>query len=365
MEILEISAHSLNSLESRKISELPQITRLSSDDLFIISKIENDIINILQYPILNNEALYNRFLQHLVDKAVQQGIAESTVSQLLENIKRSTYKIKYEDLADKFFHDISADLHLSSMAYEDMYDYSRLGHRHNYSNVTVQTYYSDNVIGEISTVNSSGLVQVIEIGTPEISVKTPTYDVGEVKFIAVPNLQQKSITDPDFDGWVYADGKKYSKTKFPDAWEMFKTLDGSTDTQFVVPSLNNFIKPVTTSRDDRSQIELIPYKNHLPEHTHTIDNSQYSGFNKKMSITVKYPYYGADLVYQSETGSASIHTGYTSKISKMKINTNIKIDSSKIKSVSTKTKEMTYNEDESYPPYYNIPVMIYIGIPVA
>jgi len=63
-----------------------------------------------------------------------------------------------------------------------------------------------------------------------------------MKFLARDG-RQVDINSPTFDGWVFADGGRYSKSVFPEAYEAFKSVAGSDANSFVVPAISGFVRP--------------------------------------------------------------------------------------------------------------------------
>lgn len=63
-------------------------------------------------------------------------------------------------------------------------------------------------------------------------------EIGAVKYLARRNPVAVDVSAADFDGWVYADGARYSGSDFPSAARVF----GGSST-FAVPDLRRFAKP--------------------------------------------------------------------------------------------------------------------------
>ena len=118
--------------------------------------------------------------------------------------------------------------------------------------------------------------KVIDVnGTRDVELKMPEFEkpvyrldsIGDVKFLGVNNRAQINYTSNSFDGWVYANGARYPKSQFPEAYEIYKTMSGSDSTSFVVPVISNFIQPFSDITSE-NVLSVVPFQNHLRSHTH-------------------------------------------------------------------------------------------------
>ena len=118
--------------------------------------------------------------------------------------------------------------------------------------------------------------------------------MGEVKFLAVPNRDQKSYLADDFDGWVYADGSKYPRATFPKAYALYQGLPGSTPTAFAVPRLDNFLTP-NPGTYMTDAMRSIAWQNRLPAHRHDdINSSQLTTSIGNIKLQVTFPVFGGN-----------------------------------------------------------------------
>lgn len=104
-----------------------------------------------------------------------------TLSRIPEEIAKS-YKISFAELSAKLVSDMKTALHLSSMAFQDVEDYSKITHKHNYSKVKVYPYTNDpnlRSIGSISVDENSYELRIPDF--PEIPYDGPR--IGEIKMI--------------------------------------------------------------------------------------------------------------------------------------------------------------------------------------
>lgn len=105
--------------------------------------------------------------------------------------------------------------------------------------------------------------------------------LGQLKLVAYKNKQSisglvfnnllnayelDSVDRTAFNGWVYADGAKYSKASFLKAYNKFSDKDSNT---FTVPNINDFIKTVNFAQ----QAQFIEQYNAIIQHSHEINAS--------------------------------------------------------------------------------------------
>ena len=192
-----IQSPDLSILIGKKISQLLHTDRMLSDTVFLLSRKEND-----QY--------YSK-------------------------------SIDYNSLLYQIAEDISSYLHLSSMAFREHWEYSKVNHTHDYNYAVCNPTYelSDfpdktkvSCICEILTSNSA-TNNVVSVFYPpyEEPPRTPPY-IGEVMLMGrhwekSPYQIQTDILNGTFDGWVYADGGTYSSmTNHYDFSEAFTYFGG-------------------------------------------------------------------------------------------------------------------------------------------
>lgn len=106
-------------------------------------------------------------------------------------------------------------------------------------------------------------------------------NIGQLAHIARKNMPSYAIdflgtgtqADPyslkpnsdEFNGWVLADGKYYSKDSFPDAWNVFATDRG--ESYFRIPCIDDFIK---ANANAQTYVEE-QHSSTIVDHCHKID----------------------------------------------------------------------------------------------
>ena len=186
------------------------------------------------------------------------------------------------------------------------------------------------------------------------------YEVGEVKLLAVSNRKQIAYTDPEFDGWVYMDGKTYPKSLFPAAYELYKGLQGSTLTSFAVPTMNRFFTP-NPGAYETDAMRKTEWRNRLPQHRHVIDQSQFNNAdfsNIECNVKMGYNIGGKD------KAAKTLHVRYQKKLGSKTLYTT-EVDFTGVNAAATVTILSADRQCESYPEHLAIPAMVFIGVPAA
>lgn len=216
---------SVLSKESRKVSELPNVDRLLSSDIFV---------------------------------------AESDSGY-------SGFKFAYGDLVGDLAARFRERMSLGSMACKETWEYSEIGHAHDYTKTAVTPFYGTEH-GVIATcvVSDAKSSSEMSIGLPEIELpKYEPYRIGDVALFARSGVLSVDVGSSEFSGWVYADGKEYRKSMFPSAYEAFKSLPGSGLDKFVVPVISGFLKPNPgTEFVNGSYLSAVQWRNQTPQHSH-------------------------------------------------------------------------------------------------
>lgn len=250
-------------------------------------------------------------------------------------------------------------LHLSSMAYQDVEDYSKITHKHDYSKVKVYPYINDPELRSVGNISVDGKPYEIRVpDLPEISYDGP--QIGEIKMIwaqTFGHLQfvglYTDVEDRKFNGWVPCDGKEYKKSDFPEAFEYFRT-QYDTET-FHVPLLSNFFCG-NYGNETEDQLKEFPEQIGIGEHSHNGISDFNAGESLELCATVSIPTTrsaGKEPYCHSGGGK---QTGYlTEFVCDIDITGNKKIQYTGGQSDYTKT------DDEPHPTYNDIPVLVYIG----
>jgi hypothetical protein len=152
--------------------------------------------------------------------------------------------------------EISSILKLSSMAFMDKDDYSKVSHDHNYNYmVCVPSYKKSDFkdpsqiscICDVSSYNGDGGVNVVSILYPPLVFPELEHpEIGEFRVFATEQKRdsdiQASINNGTFDGWVFVNGREYTKTtRYYDFSEAYKVFNGSGN-KFTVPLFRDFLK---------------------------------------------------------------------------------------------------------------------------
>lgn len=315
----------ISEIESRKISQLENRNKLEKTD---IVEFERDVFDNVWKKIVHN-----------------------------------TYQISCSDFADSISSQMN--LNLSSMAYENKYNYSPINNKHDYSYVVIKPNYSENE-NEIATFNITGIrsSEIIKVyNKPDSEQKiVPLYKVGDIRMFINKTKDNNSTSTPDFDGWVYTDGARYNRRDFPEAYELFKTLDGSDDSSFVVPKFNSFFRANPGNITNENQLSSIPYKNMLPEHTHTsADFSQISSDTLEQKLTLKL-----DSALTGISDGKRVHEGFSGTVQSYLSVFSINVLDSNVKFTFNRTSNPIFNGDtltetETYPKHVLVQSMVYIG----
>ena len=133
----------------------------------------------------------------------------------------SSYSISYEDFIDGIGDIIIKNMKLGSMAVESSANYSLTSHEHDYeyNKLSVKSKSGNNIkICELST--STGWY---EIYSKHTTLNQDNLYIGQLKFLYRKNkMEDIDIDSPDFDGWIYPDGREYDITRFPELYEILQ-----------------------------------------------------------------------------------------------------------------------------------------------
>lgn len=317
-----------------------EITELLSGDMFLISQ---PIHNYMNREFTSNHLTYNT---------------------LSSNIHKHYLRTYGEE----------GLLVFGSMAYELSEDWSKIVHHHNYTSVIVKSNYDNQVSNELfATVYISADNNVktqIPLYHPKLK---PSYQIGELKFVAWPRLKPIDTDNisPDFDGWVYPDGRLLSKSRFSKAYNYFLNSYGDeTDTHFRIPDIHQFIKAPAYSSDANRLITQQNQTNVLKNHYHNINNVH---FNQTLTASLSV----LSVAVNEDGGrwdrsdpekdnyvSHFIISAYENTTSGKQRYQDIPLLISadiQIKQVHSSEILDAVDDSETYPKYNDIPVLMYVG----
>lgn len=351
---------------SQKLSQIERIASLSASDIFVLDRItRGDKANVVILDELEKDAAELECIIALEDNF-------DTFSEgkfLLNEVQRSisyiklfnSHKVSYGILSD--YLEVSSTVSgLGTMSMRDKSEYSKYDHSHGDSYSLTQVFpiqKSGDPLATFDISNSEGSKSITIYQPHADVVESRKYSIGEIKLIARANYDAIDINSSQFDGFVYADGKTYSKSDFPSAWQTFSS--GRTATQFKVPVMEHFIKLVN-SVDTNVNGQKVDFYNYMPAHKHEdINNIQIHNYTKSIEIDVKMV--GNNVGSGTSGVAKAVHTGYTKHEDNDKYrlqHLSIDLGDQSIASYATVTKDMP-SEVESKPKHYRIPCLIYIG----
>ncbi len=303
------------------------------------------------------------------------------------------YSLTYGNLSADLSVKLNQLLGFKSMAQELSIDWAFSSHLHNYSKLTVEPLYGVDgpVAGrtaDVSTIfnltvsDETNTQKTYSIAMPVEELKLPdVYKIGEMRFLALPQSKLTEIgsvyfggalgteTNPrgfprdDFDGWVYADGKFYTKDAFPEAYELYKDMvSPRRPNTFKVPDFSTFVtaNPNTAGNGLGRQGPTLGLK----PHAHTVSsagNSSFSGGKLNVNCTISCYSTGG---YSSTTGyQAHSSSGNTERkpITALTCTADMSKFELSLADRSTNTVGSASATTEIYPTFNFIPAMVYIG----
>ena len=325
-------------------------------------------------------------------------------------------KLTYSSLSSRVLHDISARLNFNTMAYKEAWEYSLKSHEHDYSLVDVfpqymssevidqyrrdwqytaaqvQSYASNphsmkEWIGTVAIWQTSSICigndsrgraiwqdRYVEISTDIYMphVIFPRYaqpDIGEVRFLARNSCSASNanglVYDAEHTGyWAYPRGQTIacSTNQFQDACKMYgnQSKNGQ-DTSFTIPCLSNFIKfnPCTQAANAMQKFD---YQVGIAQHTHPIDNTFGSDIGSQRIILTSEFLCKPNAGYKD--GKHAIHSNGNASLTNNYVYPALSIDTNctyNLKAAASITRDAGTNNEEAYPTYNDLPVLIYIG----
>lgn len=230
-------------LQTKRILDLPSISSLGDNDLFIVEEVE----------------------------------------------EIETNSITYKDLLRNIINDLTSELDIHTMAFECSACYSLSDHQHvgDYTFLSVEQhlvgerYVFGDTIMMISAFNDNNECEVFDIKSPEVEIRDVNKPViGTLKFVYHKNgdviqTNQDLVDDEDFDGWLYPNGDTIhveDPSRFSEFVRAFS--GGQTGEEIVLPDFSGFFKPYPGKLS--SVADVIPQHLEIGEHQHEIDKMEIS-----------------------------------------------------------------------------------------
>ena len=318
----------------------------------------------------------------------------------------TSYKISYENFRQYVVQNLSAYIGLGNMAFKDSNEYSKFSHSHNYSdffffpsygpqsnNNEYKTPEQCQALGQFTIINyfpgeNISCVNNISVCMPSrkvISVdETLSYEphlIGDIQMLGIccdfqtyltayrkytlknyGNKKNIDINDDSFDGFVIPNGTTFncSRNDFQDACIAYSNTKDPFATSFTVPDINTFVKS-NPGQTLNNAMQNIPYQNGLANHNHISSDGKQQINGSYIVDPLNLPpitFYQ----FSSETGQFGIpqflHGGKGSQSTPSYLS----ITGAKINAIVNGLSCNTAGtNDESYPPYNSIPILIYIG----
>lgn len=125
----------------------------------------------------------------------------SKVTKIMGDIPEETvesFKISYDELSTKLIHDMKEALQLSSMAFRNVEEYSKINHKHDYSKVKVYPYFRGDEYRTIGDIYVDGTDYSIKIPNfPAITYDNP--EIGELKMIYAKSFAHLALVGLNID----------------------------------------------------------------------------------------------------------------------------------------------------------------------
>lgn len=304
------------------------------------------------------------------------------------------------------FDRLTARLNLKSAAFLGKDDLSLFAHGHNFSDVDFFPSYgpqSDNgVYNLVESCDFLGNIDIKKFGFGESSIsnsisvyikkytetirdeaaKYKRFEVGQLEFFGAQNMrtyltnilgqsiisyngrENIDIFSENFRGFVVPNNTTFTcaRNEFREACRIFA---GNPDaTSFTVPRLDGFFRANnnTDSTLDNNEIQSVGFFNALADHGHSMPNTTAGG---AQTVTVKLP----NLLIQSAADQSATNNVFEShNVSTSVCNcwvpikiTNLTITSTSINNLQCGNAIGATVDQEAYPPYIEIPALIYIG----
>ncbi len=325
--------------EGVRISELPRVTELTEEDIFLFGKTD-----------------------------------------------LSSYSITRRALADQLEIDIAASLGIKSMAYRETWEYAKADHTHlnmynklhtdywNASSGEVTTRFEDTaadtkVVARLSVWNGGYFSdydthatyspQIVELAVPVVAKpKLPGVPIGTLKFIGKSTLGTIDINSASFDGWVYPDGTRYTvgTGNFQLACQIYG--GGSDSGEFTVPDLREFFKCCGYSASALSKTETNwNSTSAMLAHSHSFSQ------DAKLALTgTATMNSGVSIKTTKDFGGMTADHVHNGKGTMTPSEYACSIDASSIGFSGTLNTSATSQNGSTHPSYNLLPVLVYIGL---
>lgn len=355
---------------SKKISELPSLSVLPDDALFIVEHVSGQT--------------------------------------------SASYKLPYKDFRAAIMPQLSASLKLGTMAQQDENAYALAAHGHDFTdfwffpsygpnsnNKQYKSAVSCNVYGQFDIVKyGPGLARTlssISVCSPKMDADVdvdPPYNpttIGDLQMLAVnctfehyltayrgyalktypDGTKNVDIFAPSFDGYIIPNGTTFTckDTEFKDAC---KAYSGSQSAQkFTVPCLSTFFSGFDSSAFvpgvaiNNMPLHYIEHQSAMLKHTHSLDATITSQEITLQNVQFKKftSFYNAPTGYGKDRRFLHGGDGTSEKMENYKVQVRINDNGLKMngKVVSMPKVSSAGSDKESYPKHTLIPILLYIG----
>lgn len=285
----------------------------------------------------------------------------------------SSFNSKYVGMKlflDTMFDEVYKLVDFRSMAYENSAIYAPSDHNHGnmYTKISSIVYdftplkYQRNDLLSVGNFVIDGKWQTVyaPLSCSQTIIDIPERlahpNIGQIKMVYKPRLDQINIESESFDGWLYPDGSIYNKDNFENGDKLLSLFPYS-PTQFKMPIINQFIKFSNQTGNITSETG----RTVIAPHNHKIN------FNLNGSVTINAQISCGSSFGHLQANSASYtHKGnFTHKYTIIQgsvpnsINVDVSIPNLAGKIYTSGTTNPTTNI--SYPSHFYLPIMIYVG----
>lgn len=206
-----------------------------------------------------------------------------------------------------------------------------------------------------------GDIQMIALGTK--TFKDYLTDICNYKLTSYSGKQNISVDDPQFDGWIIPNGATLmcDRNDFKEACTKYSATHDENATSFTVPDIQGFFR-CNPGKQTTNAMQHVNGQTGLKSHNH--GGSISFNFDESNKLTCHfdpiYQYtsscigkenqYVEQFVHGGKSGLATLSRP-TVKIKSIELNLN----------VDSMTMADAKTDGESYPPYNDVPILLYIG----